>query len=80
VNRVEHCVFSFVAEGSRFRSAPGAGAMGGPALLDVDPTHAINFDLVIGKTLESSFFIRNQRSNPIVYQVPLKCVRAFSTA
>jgi hypothetical protein len=43
--------------------------MGGPALLDVDPTHAINFDLVIGKTLESSLFIRNPRSSPIVFKV-----------
>jgi hypothetical protein len=47
----------------------GSGAMGGPALLDVDPTHAINFDLVIGKTLESSLFIRNPRSSPIVFKV-----------
>jgi hypothetical protein len=46
--------------------------MGGPALLDVDPTHAINFDLVIGKTLESSLFIRNPRSSPIVFKVPFK--------
>ena len=53
--------------------------MGGPALLDVDPTHAINFDLVIGKTLESSLFIRNPRSSPIVFKVPLKRLRAFCT-
>jgi hypothetical protein len=53
--------------------------MGGPALLDVDPTHAITFDLVIGKTLESSLFIRNPRSSPIVFKVPLKRLRAFCT-
>jgi hypothetical protein len=60
-------------------SDQGSGAMGGPALLDVDPTHAITFDLVIGKTLESSLFIRNPRSSPIVFKVPLKRLRAFCT-
>ena len=38
-------------------------------LLDVTPAHAINFDLVVGKTLETELSIRNPRSSTIVFKV-----------
>jgi len=55
------------------------GAMGGAALLDVDPANAINFDLVIGKTLESTLVIRNPRSSSIVFKVSA-CVACLEEA
>ena len=36
---------------------------------DVEPANSINFDLVLGKTLETSLLIRNSRSSTIVFKV-----------
>jgi hypothetical protein len=55
------------------------GAMGGSALLDVDPANAINFDLVIGKTLERTLVVRNPRSSSIVFRVSA-CVACLEEA
>jgi len=46
-----------------------AGGKMGTALLDVEPANSINFDLVLGKTLETSLLIRNSRSSTIVFKV-----------
>ena len=53
-------------------------------LLDVTPAHAINFDLVVGKTLETELSIRNPRSSTIVFKVKTTapkryCVRPNSS-
>ena len=49
--------------------------MGGATLLEVEPANSIHFDLVIGKTLESTLTIRNPRNSTIVFKVtPCKCL------